>query len=70
LELEATPALTGLVVAIHIAPVQGAPMRTVPRIRAQAGAGLEGDRYALGLGYYSHDRRVSRDLTLIEAEVI
>jgi MOSC domain-containing protein YiiM len=66
----ATPALAGRVEAIHLAPVQSAPMRAVTRIRAQVGAGLEGDRYALGLGYYSHDRRVSRDLTLIEAEVI
>jgi hypothetical protein len=66
----AAPALAGLVEAIHVAPVRGAPMRTVPRIRAQVGTGLEGDRYALGLGHYSHDRRVSRDLTLIEAEVI
>jgi MOSC domain-containing protein YiiM len=66
----ATPALAGRVEAIHIAPVQGAAMRTVTRIRAQVGSGLDGDRYALGLGHYSHDRRVSRDLTLIEAEVI
>jgi MOSC domain-containing protein YiiM len=45
-------------------------MQAVPRIRARVGSGLEGDRYALGLGYYSHDRRVRRDLTLIEAEVL
>jgi MOSC domain-containing protein YiiM len=64
------PALAGRVEAIHVAPVQGAPMRTVLRIRAHVGEGLTGDRYALGRGHYSHDRRVSRDLTLIEAEVI
>jgi MOSC domain-containing protein YiiM len=65
-----TPALEGRVEAIHIASAQGAPMRAVPRIAAKIGTGLEGDRYALGVGHYSHDRRVSRDLTLIEAEVI
>jgi MOSC domain-containing protein YiiM len=65
-----TPGLEGRVEAIHIAAVQGAPMRTVSRIHARVGTGLDGDRYALGLGHYSHDRRVSRDLTLIEAEVI
>jgi MOSC domain-containing protein YiiM len=65
-----TAALRGEVEAIHIASAQGGAMRLVPRIHARVGAGLEGDRYALGLGHYSHDRRVSRDLTLIEAEVI
>jgi MOSC domain-containing protein YiiM len=35
-----------------------------------AGIGLEGDRYAAGNGYWSPDHRVSRDLTLIEAEAV
>jgi hypothetical protein len=65
-----TPLGEGRIRAIHIADVQRAPMRAVARIRARVGSGLDGDRYALGLGYYSHDRRVSRDLTLIEAEVL
>lgn len=37
--------------------------------RAGGGIGLEGDRYATQNGYWS-DTRVSRDLTLIEAEAI
>ena len=45
-------------------------MREVERVRANAGVGLEGDCFALGCGHYSPDLRVSRDLTLIEAEVI
>jgi len=32
--------------------------------------GLDGDRYANGTGHWACDGKVSRDLTLIEAEVI
>ena len=38
-------------------------------VKATAGVGLEGDRYASGGGYW-RDERVSRDLTLIEDEVL
>jgi MOSC domain-containing protein YiiM len=55
--------------AIHIASAAAEPTRAVGSIRAVPGVGLEGDRYAAGLGHYDDDR-VSRDLTLIEAEVI
>jgi MOSC domain-containing protein YiiM len=55
--------------AIHIASAAAEPTRAVESVRAVAGVGLEGDRYATGLGHYADDR-VSRDLTLIEAEVI
>jgi MOSC domain-containing protein YiiM len=44
-------------------------VRAVETMRAIAGVGLEGDRYAVGLGHYN-DARVSRDLTLVEAEAI
>jgi MOSC domain-containing protein YiiM len=60
----------GVVAAIHVAASAGQPMRPVEFVGATAGVGLEGDRYALGRGHYSPDLRVSRDLTLIEAEVI
>jgi MOSC domain-containing protein YiiM len=64
------PLLTaGSVEAIHIAAAAGAPVRPVDAIRAVAGVGLEGDRYADGRGHYQ-DGRVSRDLTLIEAEAV
>ena len=66
-----TAAVTsGRVEAIHIAPVAGAPMVGVGRVRAIAGVGLEGDRYATMAGTWSPDPRVDRDITLIEAEVI
>jgi MOSC domain-containing protein YiiM len=58
----------GSVEAIYLAAAAAAPVRQVEVVRAIAGVGLEGDRYALGRGHYT-DRRVSRDLTLIEAEV-
>jgi MOSC domain-containing protein YiiM len=63
------PATVGSVEAIHIATAAGAPVRPVEEIRAIAGVGLEGDRYAEGRGHYQ-DGRVSRDLTLIEAEAV
>ena len=63
------PAVVGSIEAIHIASAAGAPVRLVDAIRAVAGVGLEGDRYANGQGHYQ-DERVSRDLTLIEAETV
>jgi 8-oxo-dGTP pyrophosphatase MutT (NUDIX family) len=63
-------ATSGAVEAIHVAAAAGEPVREVELVRAKAGVGLEGDRYALGRGHYPPDVRVSRDLTLIEAEVI
>ena len=45
-------------------------MVAVDRVRAIAGVGLEGDRYATRSGTWSPDPRVDRDITLIEAEVI
>lgn len=45
-------------------------MRPLDRVRAIAGVGLEGDRYALGTGHYSADPKVDREITLIEAEEI
>jgi MOSC domain-containing protein YiiM len=54
---------------IHIAPDAGEPVRPLELVHAIAGIGLVGDRYALGRGHY-RDARVSRGLTLIEAEAI
>ena len=61
---------TGRVEAIHIAPAGGAAMVAVDGVRAIAGVGLEGDRYATKAGTWSEDPRTDRDITLIEAEVI
>jgi MOSC domain-containing protein YiiM len=58
----------GVVLSIHITDGGGEPMRPVDRIQAIAGVGLEGDRYALGIGHYSGDPNVDRQVTLIEVE--
>lgn len=55
---------------IHIAPVAAAAMQAVRRARAVVGRGLEGDRYAAGVGHWSSIRRSGDNLTLIEAEEI
>jgi MOSC domain-containing protein YiiM len=61
----------GSVVSIHVTPAAGQPMETVPEARAVAGRGLEGDRYALGIGYYSKSPSPGgRELTLIETETL
>jgi MOSC domain-containing protein YiiM len=44
-------------------------MRRVDAVTAIRGVGLDGDRYANGRGHYT-DARVSRGLTLIEAEAL
>ena len=60
----------GTVESIHVASIGSAPLRSVDRVRAIAGVGLEGDRYALRTGHDSGDLKVDRDVTLIEAEEI
>jgi ADP-ribose pyrophosphatase YjhB (NUDIX family) len=59
----------GTVEHIHVASGIGEPMQPLGRARALAHVGLAGDRYATGTGYWQ-DLRVSRDLTLVEAEVL
>jgi MOSC domain-containing protein YiiM len=60
----------GVVEAIHVAPAAGEPMRALRAARAIAGAGLEGDRYALRTGHWSANPKVDRDVTLVAAEEI
>ena len=59
----------GFVEHIHVAPAAGAMMRARDQVHATAGRGLAGDRYASGIGFWQ-DVRVSRDVTLVQAEVI
>lgn len=59
----------GNVDSIYIASVAKAPMRRVESVKALPGAGLEGDRYALGTGTFSKPKP-DHELTLIEAEAI
>jgi hypothetical protein len=47
------PVAGGRVEAIFVAPQAGAPMRQLAEVRAIAGPGLDGDRYALGRGTFS-----------------
>jgi MOSC domain-containing protein YiiM len=60
--------LRGTVEAIHIADRAGEPMRSLASVRAIAGVGLAGDRYAVGSGQYSPDAKVDRHITLVAAE--
>ena len=67
-----TAQLHGTVEALAIAPEAEAGMRLVTATQALAGRGLEGDRYAAGVGTFSPraERRPGYDLTLIAAEVL
>jgi len=67
-----TPALRGRVEAIAIADRAEAPMQEMTTARALPGRGLDGDRYAKGVGTFTprSGRGVGYDLTLIEAEVL
>ncbi len=60
----------GHVESIHITNAAEAAMRSVPEVKAVAGLGLEGDRYAASLGSFSGKPKPSRQITLIEAEAI
>src|SRR3954452_13785235 len=58
----------GRVEAIAVAARMEAPMVTLESARADAGRGLEGDRYHAGAGTFSNRHALGHDLTLIEAE--
>jgi len=62
--------MTGSVTGIFITAEAGAPMRSVNEARAVAGTGLEGDRYWVGVGFYSATPTTpgARELTLIAEE--
>jgi hypothetical protein len=59
----------GSVVSIHIAPAAEVAMAPLERVHAEAGRGLAGDRYYLGVGTYSN-RPTTREVTLIEEEAL
>jgi hypothetical protein len=62
----------GRVVAIFVAPGEGEPMQPRDSVRAIAGRGLDGDRYAIEAGKYSGWRLedAQRAVTLIEREAV
>ena len=45
-------------------------MHALTDARLVAGIGIEGDRYATGLGAYSKKHHIDRQVTLIEVEVL
>jgi MOSC domain-containing protein YiiM len=54
--------------SIYLGREAGSPLVAVEAVAAIRGVGLAGDRYAEGRGFW-RDGRVTRDLTLVEAEV-
>ena len=64
------PTVSGRVIGIYIAPVRGELPRAVAAVAALVGAGLAGDRYAVGAGTWSGWPGAGRAVTLIAAEVL
>jgi len=62
--------MNGTVEAIFLAESAGADLNPVNEARALPQKGLEGDRYALGIGSFSRWPGTGRAVTLIESEVI
>jgi MOSC domain-containing protein YiiM len=65
----AHPAWRGHLLHIHIAPSARAKMDSLNTARLLPGIGIEGDRYATGLGTYSPFPDI-REVTLIETETL
>ncbi len=65
----ASPVWHGRLLHIHIAPAARAPMEGRASARLLPGIGIEGDRYATGLGTYSPFPDI-REVTLIETETL
>ena len=61
--------MPGYIREIYIGPQREGPMQCVTAVRAIAGQGLAGDRFAEGRGSYSRSKGV-RDVTLIEMEAL
>jgi MOSC domain-containing protein YiiM len=64
--------MRALVQTICVARAASAPMESLRSVEAIAGAGLEGDRYWAGIGFYSlrPTDPGAREVTLIEAEAL
>ncbi len=60
----------GEVIAIFLTTEAGLPMKSVNKVKAVPGKGLEGDRYFSSKGTYSHRSGPDREVTLIELEAI
>src|SRR5262245_49022906 len=62
--------MPGRLVGIYTAPAGGKPMDSRDEVRAVAGVGLEGDRYATKTGEFSDREGGGREVTLIAREAI
>ena len=60
----------GELLHIHVASNASAAMEELPEAMLVTGVGIEGDRYATGLGTYSKRPHIDRQVTLIEIEVL
>ncbi len=60
----------GELLHIHVAPTASAAMRGLHEAILAEGFGIEGDRYAIGLGTYSKRPHIDRQVSLIEVEVL
>lgn len=60
----------GRVVGVFVATTAGAPCVAVPSVRVVEGAGLEGDRYAAGVGTLSGKPGTGRHVTLVDAAAV
>ena len=61
---------SGVVRFLHIVPRGFLPMRAMPAVTLIAGKGIEGDRYMIGEGFYSHLRAEDLQITLFELETL
>jgi hypothetical protein len=62
--------MTGRVLEIWTAPEAAAPMVRSASVRAVAGIGLDGDRYALGGGTWASYPQQEKQVTLIDADEV
>lgn len=62
--------MEGTVEAIYVGAEAQGPMGAVDGVEAVAGAGLEGDRYAVKSGTFSGNAVPGREVTLIESEAV
>ena len=63
-----TPAGAGSVLEIWVAPTTAGPMKRLPSVQALYGLGLDGDRYALGLGTWAQWPDLEKQVTLIDRD--
>lgn len=69
-DLPPAPVTAGRVESIFVAPEAEAAMQPRDEVRALAGRGLEGDRYAVGQGTFSVAGGRGNEVTLIAGEVL